>query len=299
MIIIIIVKKNEGREGGEGMGIWPFLMEWTSFNEKVCQRSGKLSQKETVLASFRTVSAPLNHAVFTAISSSCTTQITLPVTNSQEELIELVSAKKLGTTASPEEEAGSGPEKEKNDSGGSNQWGWHFMWCKIEALSFYYKTVMWMFTCCGMLLTRHLLTWAKGLSFIPLKCTKLPGSFTGLFASLPHALCTHEHIHTDIHTYRVNKSVCQHRWSRTRNRGIQYADCETITGLLSPEDLYLFQSWAVSSQWWHLYIQCMDRRWQKQVKVHDIRVTPDVKVVWGSSPMGISSSRSWRPAAAD
>lgn len=83
----------------------------------------KLSQKGTVLASLRTVGAPLNHAVSTAISSSCTTQITLPVTNSQEQLIELVSAKKPGTTASPEEEAGSGPEKEKNGSGRSNQWG--------------------------------------------------------------------------------------------------------------------------------------------------------------------------------
>lgn len=34
-------------------------------------------------------------------------------------------------------------------------------------------------------------------------------------------------------THTVNKSVCQHRWSRTCNRGIQYADCETITGLPS------------------------------------------------------------------
>lgn len=51
------------------------------------------------------------------------TQISLPATNSQERLIETVSAKVLGAAASTEDKAGSGIEKQKNGGVRSNQWG--------------------------------------------------------------------------------------------------------------------------------------------------------------------------------
>lgn len=53
----------------------------------------------------------------------CTTQIYLPVTNSQELLIEPVPAKVLGTTDVPEEQAGSALKKYTNKGRTSNQWG--------------------------------------------------------------------------------------------------------------------------------------------------------------------------------
>lgn len=126
---------------------WSFWMVWTL--EWLRQRAGELSQKKTLLASPRTVSALLNHVISTAISSSYTTQIFLPVTNSQERLIEAVSAKVLGTTALPREEAGGGLEKRKNGSGRSNQRGWHFKLCDVRRKHFVLlKSVIWMFTCC-------------------------------------------------------------------------------------------------------------------------------------------------------
>lgn len=51
-----------------------------------------------------------------------TTQISLSVANSQERLIEKMSAKVLGTAASSKDKAWSGIEKHKNDSVGNDQW---------------------------------------------------------------------------------------------------------------------------------------------------------------------------------
>lgn len=52
-----------------------------------------------------------------------TTQISLPVTNSEERLIEMVSARVLGTAASTEDKAGGGIEKQKTGCIRSNQQG--------------------------------------------------------------------------------------------------------------------------------------------------------------------------------
>lgn len=84
---------------------------------------------------------PVNHPISTSIFGQLRPTNLLPVTNSQERLIEPVSAKVLGTTALPEEEAGRGLEKEKTGSVRSNQWRWHLKLCDVTQKHFVLFTV--------------------------------------------------------------------------------------------------------------------------------------------------------------
>lgn len=134
----------------------------------------------------------------------------------------------LGTTASPEEEAGSRLEKERNGSGRSNQCRWHFKLCDVRQKHFV------------LLKFCHLdvySTWYRdgvGERFIDMGC------LLSLWNAQNHQTLCFSNTHKHGHIHTVNKSVCQHRRSRKPNRGLQYADCETITGLLSLECFYLF-----------------------------------------------------------